>query len=245
MTYQPLTKSFALRDFDRPEEAEHIRRRHFKHVGNQPIKVALAKLTKSNTSQRPEQHGSTILSIVNTNDVDLDDEVVLPGGMLPDSYIFENKSLFVDHTYDTEHCVGAMRRMNVVKSGGVALAIKMQSHLVGNHNPFARMVRDLISLDVAGNSIGFIPVDYGAPTPEERKQYPKATSIVRVWDCMEVSFTPMPCSKRCRTVGMTDELDEEEVAKALAGFDERVLGAFGITKAPEIVKPRRTVVVVD
>lgn len=241
----PLTKSFGVREFNRQEEAEYIRRRHFKHVGNKPIKVARVKLSTTNTHQRPEQHGSTVLAIINTNDVDLDDEVVLPGGMLPDSYIFENKSIFVDHEYDSEHCVGAMRRMSVVKSGGVPVAIKMQSHLVGNHNKYAQIVRDLISMDVAGKSVGFIPVDYGPPTPAERKQYPSATSIVRAWDCMEVSYTPMPCSKRCRAVGLTDETDEEEIEKALEGFDAKFLSAFGIGKMQEEPKPRRVVVVVD
>lgn len=234
-----LTKSFALKEFNREEHAEHIRKHLFKYVGNRPIKVARAGLHAKNTMEKPEQKGSTVISIVSTNDVDLDDEVVLPGGMLPNSYIMENKSIFVDHEYDSEHTIGAMRRMTTVKAGGVPLAIKMQSHLFGNHNPFARAVRDMLSVGIAGNSVGFIPVDYGAPTPEERKQYPGASSIVRVWECLEVSFTPMPCSKRCRAVGEVAE-DDEDIAKALAGFDDDVLAVFGITKA-DPAKPQRIV----
>jgi len=141
--------------------------------------------------------------VMNTADVDLQDEVVLPGGCDTSYFMsYGQKKVFQDHWYDTRHNVGVLRWMNPFPNAQNPTALKARIHIYANlRDPAADDLLEKIKQGGMGLSIGFVPIDSGEPNEAERRLYPKAESIVRKWRMLEVSFTPLPCNVRCQTVG--------------------------------------------
>lgn len=144
-----------------------------------------------------------VIAIATTDDVDLDDEVVLPSGC-DWSYLATNKKLFVDHEYEIEYCVGSLRSMSPFPSAKAMTGWQIRARLyTGMPYPAADAVRKIIEQDGIGISIGFLAIDYGPPTAEERVKYPRASSIVRKAKLLEASFTCLPCNVACQTLAAT------------------------------------------
>ena len=126
-----------------------------------------------------------VVVIANTADVDLDSEVVVPSGA-DTSYFFKNRTIFWNHDYDTPI---ARLRYASLKGG------KWIVNVTFGKGPFASEVRSMVEEGiVTGTSVGFIPLVWGQPTPEEVKTYGQHDSIVRSWKWLELSITPLPCN---------------------------------------------------
>lgn len=148
----------------------------------------------------------TAAFVATTNSLDLDEEVVLPGGA-DWSYFLANKQIFVDHNYGSDFNVGQMRGDKMIPyiEGGQHIGWKIRAYFYNNLKcPRADDTLAKIMQGGQGMSIGFIPVESGPPTAEEAKIYPKAFSIVRKWRGLEVSVTPLPCNVRCQSEPMVD-----------------------------------------
>ena len=146
-----------------------------------------------------------IIVVANTDDIDLENEVVVPSGASMD-YFASNGKVFVDHDYSFGSAVGAVRKNGIVAfpslsdQRGWKVRVGMLS-LKGNPVPDDILT---IAKEVGiGVSIGFEATDYGPPTDEEEKRYtgkggpPK--SVVRSWKWIELSFTAMPCNVACQS----------------------------------------------
>lgn len=141
-------------------------------------------------------------AIMTTADVDLDDEVVLPGGV-DTSYFaaMSQRKVFIDHCYDMGSNVGVARFINPFPNAQNPIGLKARIHIYrGLKNPLCDDLLERIKQGGMGLSVGFVPVLVGAPTPEEKKMYPGAESIVRKWKMLEVSFTSLPCNVKCQTM---------------------------------------------
>lgn len=136
--------------------------------------------------------------VATTGSVDQDEEVVVPDGgdwslMVGDKARY--KSIYTDHWYGTPSVVATVRWVKrTVSPNGWEIRAKMMPDDYGEPVKQARM---LLERGAAGLSIGFMALDRGAPTPEEKAKYPGARSIVRKWKVFEVSVTPMPCNLDC------------------------------------------------
>ena len=171
------------------EFVQRIRRRHGL-AEDQPVGIrGCRKVAEINESNR------NVRVIATTDDVDLADEVVLPGGADPASYFYTNKSVFLDHHYRSDWLVGKMRNVSPIMAGGVHKGWAIDIQVVST--PFALDVWTIIREVGIGTSIGFIPQDNGDPTPEEKAKYPVATGIIRRWYWLEQSLTAFPCNVRC------------------------------------------------
>lgn len=140
-----------------------------------------------------------ILAVATTDDLDLEEEVVLPGGA-DVSYFQQNKKVFVDHQYDTLSAVGVLRNLRKWRGPNGSEGWLARIHVPDSpENPLAMHVLALARAEGIGTSIGFEAVDYGRPTADESKRYPGAKSIVRRWKWLELSFTAMPCNVACQS----------------------------------------------
>lgn len=155
------------------------------------------------TGKRPE-----IVCYATTPDVDLADEVVLHTG-IDLSYFLQNRNLFVDHRYDMANTVAHCRSMTMTDSGWVC-----RGQLLGTGSECERAVIALAEAGTLAQSIAFVANDWGDPTAEERKIWPKAKSIVRKSLALEVSYTALPMNANCRMLGYY-ESDEAEKSKGV------------------------------
>lgn len=142
-----------------------------------------------------ENGGYEIEGIATTDDVDCDDEVVMPDGL--DWKAFESyKAVYLDHMYGTRYAAGVRRWVKRVGNGWL-----LRTRLLKECEESPKLL-ELAREGALGLSIGFVPNDRGQPTDAERKRYPRALSVVRSASVFEVSFTSMPCNMRCQTTGV-------------------------------------------
>jgi hypothetical protein len=195
-------------------------------------------------SAKIDADGRTLEVIATTNDIDLDDEVVLPGGADP-SYFAKNGKLFVDHQYRTQDVVGTLRALTPFSRVGGGAGWKMRAYMIPGL-PMADAVLAIAEAGGIGWSIGFEAIDYGKPTVEEAKSYKQGDkaplSIIRKWRWLETSATPFPCNVACQTMNMVQDeskmaLLDELVTKSK--ITREAAEAFGLrTKmsAPKVIR---------
>lgn len=163
------------------------------------------------TPSRPDY-----IAIANTDDLDLDDEIVMPSGANT-SYIKANGKLFANHNYENADVVGSIRSMSAYPSTANHKAWQVRIKLTTLEA--GETVRKIIEeTGTIGLSVGFFAREYGPPTPEEKKAYSVGAktprSIVRQWDWFELSATALPCNKACQTMGIaTDEKHAAEIER--------------------------------
>lgn len=181
-----------------------------------------------------------IIVIANTNDIDLDSEIVVASGADP-TYFLKNRQVFADHKYDIENGAGKLRSLSEHPSKDDHRAWKMRVRI--NDNPIGNAIMDIVKeTGQIGVSVGFVATDYGTPTEDERTKYasknPTALhAIIRAWDWFETSFTLLPCNVSCQSTAMAeskslDMLDavDRMVTKGLIKRDIAALLGMPITK---------------
>lgn len=145
-----------------------------------------------------EGDNRTVMVIANTNDVDLQQEVVVPSGA-DLSYFKSNGSVFCDHRTDVQNFVGIRRNQYPYPSAADHSAWMVRVFV--RETPLGNDILSMVRAGGLGVSIGFIPTDWGRPTEAESKSYgPAMTSIVRAWKWLELSFTAFPCNVACRSM---------------------------------------------
>lgn len=188
------------------ELVQRIRQRHGL-AEDQPVGIRAArKVAEINENNR------NVRVIATTDDVDLADEVVLPGGADPASYFYANKAVFLDHHYSTDRMVGKMRNVSPLMVGGAHKGWTVDIQILST--PLALDVWTIIREAGIGTSIGFIPLDQGDPTPEEKAARPNAEAVIRRWNWLEQSLTAFPCNVRCQQVASSaDMIDDSKAAE--------------------------------
>lgn len=167
---------------------------------------------------RDKNSGDVITATATCDRLDLDREILLPGGA-DTSYIDANKAVFVDHCYDWASIVGHVKRLNRTPD-----AWKFEARMLPDSGSAAvRLITACAMSFGIGVSVGFDPIDYGDPTPDELRRYPGAECIIRKYRLLEISFTGMPCNVSCRSdeVWVDDSLVTP--AKAFLKVEDRKL----------------------
>lgn len=159
-----------------------------------------------------------IEGIATTNDIDSSREVVVPEGA-DLTYFIQNKSIFVDHMYDTASCVGKIRvnALQMIRdNSGQPTGWRVRIAMGKNYNQ--KLVKDCMGLaqDGIGMSIGFRAIDWGSPTSDEAKRWPGVQTVIRKWQWLELSLTPFPCNVACRGWAMDDPEPMQEQYEAVA-----------------------------
>jgi len=159
---------------------------------------------------------SDIVAIVTSSEIDGEGEVVVSEGLDP-TYFRQNKSVFSDHDHTMKGRVGFLRALKLVQLGDGTKAWRAR---IGMHS--LPLSRDIITIaqesGSIGLSIGFIPLDYGHPTPKEVTLYGRGSkrfhTIVRTAKWIETSLTPFPANVTSRGVLVMDQSQQDE-AKGL------------------------------
>jgi hypothetical protein len=153
-----------------------------------------------------------VVFTANTDDIDLDSEVVIPGGA-DRTHIEKNAQAFADHCYDLTCNVGAIRKTWLAGNRW------MQRVFVYDRPGIKELCADILylaRLGKIGASIGFVALDYGPPSREELETFTKGgrkpESVVRKWLWLETSFTAMPCNVACQVAGGGGLLIDERIA---------------------------------
>lgn len=142
--------------------------------------------------------------IATTDDIDLVDEVVVPGGASL-GYFNANRAIFIDHDTSTPARVGVAKSIDPWPTGGRQQRGWVVEVTI-DQTPLGDEVLAKCHAGGMGASIGFRAQDYGSPTYEESTRYTRRgkspRSIVRTWEWVELSITPMPCNVACRAVAV-------------------------------------------
>lgn len=213
-------------EYDGLTKIERVRKRHTGKAEASPshsIGIAGWK------SSAVDVQGRDVSLIANTDDIDMQREVVVPGGaVLLESgplkgqpvYFAENKSIFLDHRYYFEHLVGKARKCIPQRSGGRAAWRVEVAILSLRGSPICDDILTVASEWGLGASIGFEALEGGAPTPDEIKAYrPNGPFtlewVTRKWLWLELSITAMPCNVACNTAA-------ERTEKTIVYLDDAV-----------------------
>lgn len=222
---------------------ERIRERH--GLAGKPVGVVAA----FGKSVEVKEDNRLITVVINTDDVDLDREVVVPAGA-DVSYMLANRSVFVDHRYDIGSTVGKLRTLTPwpsAKDHRAWKAVVSMFKLPGN--PLPDDILEMARTEGIGTSIGFDPIEFGSPTPDELQRFTRRgvspDRIYRRWRMLEFSFTQIPCNVACQSE--RERVDDSRAARieALVGKGRITVESaqkFGIgLKSP---KPKRRIVIV-
>lgn len=155
------------------------------------------------------QHDERLVTGTTTKAVvDVDGEVVLPGGMDPTLFPRVYKTVYLNHNLSQP--VGACRNLSVKGDSIVA-----QTYI--SKTPLGEDVLTMIHEGVIeGQSWGFYILEASAPTPEEVRKYGDHERTIRRWMPREYSVTPMPACP-----GASD-LRPAEAEERMARLEEMV-----------------------
>ncbi len=213
---------------------ERIRKRHGMEDG---VEVGVRSSFGADAVVDTESGNRDLIVVATTDDVDLDDEVVVPSGA-DTTYFFGNKRIFVDHEYTVDKYVAVLRKAMAYPSVNDHRAWKVRMRV--RPGPLGDDVLTIARESGIGSSIGFEPIRSGPPTDDEKAQYAKAgrspRSVVRQWRWLELSLTAMPCNVMCQggmaSVDSTRAVAlDEMVTKGL--IRRETARAFGLPDAPK------------
>jgi len=134
-----------------------------------------------------------------TNAVDLEGEVIIPEGIDYRTYYYDkskptNKTMFVDHEYDTMSAVGMCRNLKLTPRGLIC-----QGRLIkGGVNQKRDWVELLAKQHSICHSVVCKRLETGPPTKDEQRIFPNATRITRRSLLIEISYTPLPMNGECQ-----------------------------------------------
>lgn len=168
--------------------------------------------------------------VITTSDIDLDEEVLDPAGADLE-YLNHNKSVFLDHNYETQFSIGMIRWQKRMKNGqGIEASIALD-----RDRPMADETWKIIQQRGGiGASIGF---EATLVTPPDRKSDPvtwhKARSVVRKFRVIELSLTCLPCNVSCQTAAYKE--DDSKMAEFVELVTKSIIRretaeAYGIGK---------------
>ena len=199
-----------------------------------------------------------IIVVANTDDIDLEDEVVRPSGLDGRRYFYKNAKLFIDHNYDFGSGVAAFRSAipmrgttKMAEPGEDQTGWRVRARVVANTQFAGDLMTWVDSGEGVGSSIGFKPDDWGQPTDAETRRYSKGAkrprSIVRTSDWLELSYTLMPMNVACQT-GKSMEMADTD--RLLGKLDEmltksQVSRVFASAFGLGTIRPARSVHPVD
>lgn len=184
--------------------ADRIRERH-KIAADRPVGV---RGVWPKIAADVDMDAREIMVICNTDDLDSDDEVVVPGGLDFGPMKKNNGRIFLDHRYTAEYCVGKVRSIQPVglnRSRPTAWAMKAFILSGGLGDDMLSAAREV----GIGASIGFVPTDMGPPDDSDPPHYRKAVRIIRKAEVYEISLTMLPANVSCQAAEVSHSYDEE------------------------------------
>lgn len=181
---------------------------------------------------------------INTDTLDRDDEVVLPSGMIPTEFN-ESGLVFWNHDYDKP--VAFPEKPKIVGGGVVCGAKWMErpADYVGSWFPdFAKALCQQASAlgRSIGVSVGFIAMDYRAPSKKDIDTWgDRIRRVITRWKLLEWSIAPVQSNPSAVVTAVGKGLVSREAVKACLGIDVPNEAPKRKYVIPVDVSPRRDV----
>lgn len=140
-----------------------------------------------------------VVSIISTDAIDRDGEVVLPSGLKKKNYA-GNPVVLVNHNYES---LPIGKSLWIKTAGDKVLAKTYITDKTQLGQDVFGLLQDGILNAV---SIGFVPSKSGAPTEKEIKARPElaaAKNMIREWELLEYSFVTVPCNPEALTLAVS------------------------------------------
>lgn len=236
-----------IEPFDAGELIDRIKARHHRHLKNGGKGIGVVgEFGAANSVRKGKDNADIIAAIATTNRVDLDQEVVLPEGGVFD-YLLTNRKIFIDHCYDLPNLVGGLRSWMPWPNVDAQRGWQMTVGVLRNHPyPVPDAVLNIAQQIGIGTSIAFERLEGGAPTKEELKRFPGATSITRKWYAIEASFTAIPCNVDSQSMAATvDKSHMADARRVLSLIDLPLLDIAAVTKFLHLDERRKVLSLVD
>lgn len=223
-----------------------IERMRAKHWLGDEAKLGIVASFGTKSVVDTDRNNRDLLVVATTDDIDLDDEVVIPGGA-DLSYIRQNRKVFADHRYEVESIVGQLRSLSPWPTKKAQRGWLARVRLATN--PIGEAVKLIVEeTGSIGASIGFEATDFGPPTDDEKKLYSRGgrepKSVVRSYKMLELSLTAIPCNVACQTMGFAlgDESKSERIVSMVKSgrIDRRAASMLGVPV--QSVRKRKIVV---
>jgi HK97 family phage prohead protease len=178
--------------------------------------------------------GRRFLSVITTDSLDRDGEVLIPDGM--DSTEFERTgTVFWNHNYDMPigKLVGKLRRNDDSVEAETEFAVRPDDYQGEFFPDFARaMVEQGV---VRGVSVGFIALDMRRAGTRDIERYGESCKrVINRWKLLEYSIAPVQCNPDALIAS---------VNKGKCTKDDAIK-YFGIDPTTEPAKPKRVVQII-
>jgi len=178
-----------------------------------------------------------IEQVFNTDDVDLDDEVVLPAGLDISRYEANGRKIFADHMYGLGDVIGKDRNIWAEPKGGGTRRWKGRGVMLNTPlgDAALQIVRELGSI---GTSIGFVVTDTpltGADAEPYAKGGKRPVRVLHRTLMLERSITAMPCNVSCQGAMSVDEkrVDDLDGLVVKHRITRAAAVAFGLPTTPK------------
>lgn len=173
-----------------------------------------------------EEGKREVVSIISTDDIDRDGEVVIPKGLVKKNYA-GNPVILLNHNWDSLPI-------------GKSLGIKAQGNklfarsYITDKTEIGRDAFELVKEGIlTAISIGFSPLEQGPPTEKEilkRPELAQARNIIRKWELLEYSFVTIPANPQALSLSVSKSLsptikqfldiNEEDVTETTEDVDD-------------------------
>lgn len=173
---------------------ERLERLRAKWGFGKDSRIGLIGLPSLHCKAADAKNPRDIVVTANTDDIDLDAEVVVPSGADTRHYR-ANGANFLDHKYDFPHHIGFMRSLKQSDDGRAWIN---RSQIFSNlKSPLADDLLVVAATAGIGSSIGYEELEGSPPNEKDPVRYQKAAWVTRKWSMIELSFTAMPCNVAC------------------------------------------------
>lgn len=162
------------------------------------------------------EDGRHVHGWVSTVDVDMEGDIVLPGGMDTKTYFETTRSVDLEH--DSSKAVGRNRDLSIRDRGVWAVTFVSTTPL---GEDVLTMIREGV---ISSMSIEWDPRTLVAspPTPEEVERYGPAKRVFRRWTLTSYAFTARPCNPRANIVAVKSFDPQREQQIIWTRMDELV-----------------------
>ena len=180
-----------------------------------------------------------VISIISTDTIDRDGEIVVPKGMKKKNFA-GNPVVLLNHNRDGLP-VGVNRW---IKADGNKLIAKTY---ITDKTQLGQDIWGLLQDGILGAvSIGFIPELAGPPSEKEIKANPtwsNARRVIRSWDLLEYSFVTVPCNPEALTLAVSKGYSPEVLnwlaeGKELPVIKEKEVDPWQYKNAVVIPEPK-------
>jgi len=218
-----------------PEQIAALRARAKRAVGRDVDRVGTISNNCCEVRTKANGNRLEVRCVATTDRIDSVKEVVLPGG-IDWAPLRLHKRIFADHWYGMGDVVGTFRAIDLFPDKMNPKGWRVSFDLMpDDYSETVRQARIMAEQSAIAMSIGFIPLEWGAPTGDEAKRYPGAEIITRKAIGFEISVVTMPCNLDAIGGGIVADTSKAAVYRGMVAKGLISGRGFTLPREPETI----------